>query len=46
MKKGMRERERERERELVGICAIVLLEPFGPLYILKHVLKNDFVLFI
>jgi hypothetical protein len=46
------ERERERERLVVMVCVVVHLvnhlskNPFRPLYIFKHVHKNNFVLFI
>ena len=45
------EREREREVDGDGVCGCSFGEPlnkkpFRPLYIFKHVLKNNFVLFI
>ena len=47
MKKGMRERVSGGD---VCDCSFDELldneKPFGPLYIFKHVLKNNFVLFI
>jgi hypothetical protein len=51
----MNERERERERGggmVVMVCVVAHLvnhlskKPFRPLYIFKHVHKNNFVLFI
>ena len=48
MKKGIR----EGERLVVMVCVVVHLvnhlnkKPFRPLYIFKHVLNNNFVLFI
>jgi len=42
----------EREKLVVVVIDVVVLfvlsnkKPFGPIYIFKHVLKNNFVLFI
>jgi hypothetical protein len=50
MKKGIREGETEVGGD--GVCVVVHWvnhlneKPFRPLYIFKHVLKNNFVLFI
>ena len=47
-----KELEKEREGLVVMVCVVVHVvnhlnkKPFRPLYIFKHVLKNNFVLFI
>jgi hypothetical protein len=44
MKKGIGEGEREVGGD--GVCGCSFDEPLKHLYIFKHVLKNNFVLFI